>query len=222
MRHSSIFGIAVTVAIAGCVPAARATTITGPFALHFSNGSGALVDVGVVTTTPSGSLGNTLIWTEDIQSLDGPGASWSLAFSLTGGPAGSTQYLATKTVINNTGAAWNNLLIYMGCDVGFTPCGPSGLGPVNVDYSLVPIPTMSVPGTLELALPHLLHWTGMNVGDGQQVQFTFGINTFDCGQGACSATWQISETSAPEPTSLALLGTGLAVLWRRRSGRATR
>lgn len=223
MKSLAVVAGAALVVMMGFAPVAIGTTITEPFALYFGNGSGSLVNATVITTTPSGSFGNTLTLTEDFQSSTGPGVLSDFTFALIGGPAGSTQYYVTKTVTNDTGIIWHDFLIFMGCDFGFTPCSPSGLGPVNVDYGLIPIPTISVPGALDVTLPYLLHWSGMDVGNGEQVQFAFGIDTFDCGPGPCSASWHIGEkpNTVPEPGTLALSSTSAILLmfsrwWRRR------
>ena len=206
LSGAALLGILVLMSL---VPEARATTITGPLVLIVSNGAGNLIDATVTTTTPSGSLGNTLTFTEDLQASSGPGVRGDFQFALIGGPAGSTQYLVTGTFINNTGNAWFGFQILMGCDFGFTPCSPSGEGPVSVDFGLMASPAASLPATLDLALPYLLRWSGMRVGNGEQVQFLFGIRTFDCGPGPCSASWQISaQPDVPEPGTLILTVSG--------------
>lgn len=211
MKNFSALLFAALVVIVGYAPMAIATTISPPFSLNFQSGSGNLVNATVITMTTSGLLGNTLTITENLQTAPYYGISSALRFDLIGGLGGSTQYIVTKTVMNHTGKVLNEFVIAMGCDNGFKPCSPSGSGgAVDIDYSVVPTPTVSVPASLESALPYFLHWTGMEVENGEEVQFTFGIETYDCGPGLCTGSWQIMEkVGVPEPSICLLFGTGL-------------
>ena len=192
--------------VVGFVPTASATIITGPFSF-FGPGTGTGV---ATTTTPGGSIGNSVVITENFTSY----GTMRSSFLMPNNGEGSTQYLFTKTISNNTLDTWEDFKVAMACGaVGegnplVTDCA---FFPLTVNYGVTPT-NSEVGAVLDLTDPTIFHWSSMNVAPTESFDLTFVVST--CAN--CGGSWTIFETpsilAVPEPGSLALVSACLTLL----------
>ena len=147
--------------------------------------------------------------------------------------AGTTEYFFTTNVVNNSGIAWNDFHFQLGFGTGatFVPVGAgSGLDFDTADGD--PAPSSSVFPVLNHQ-EDIVEWSGATVnylggagGAPFSVAFTLSIDVPDGltalhPQGENRFTLRSFPTAqqVPEPTTVALVGVGLAWSTLRRRGR---
>jgi len=138
---------------------------------------------------------------------------------------GTTEYLFTETVKNNSGVAWSGFQLQIGSGAGanFLPGGgfviPEILFPDFDAPTRDPSPASSVFSTLAATLVQL-SWSGGTVPAGGSATFSFSIDTPDDilpQNGHTSFTIRQFPTAVPEPSALVLLGCGVLSAIRFRA-----
>ena len=206
MKQKLAMILIALIPVLGFMPTASATIITGPFGF-FGPGTGTGV---ATTTTPGGSIGNTVVITENFTSY----GTMQSTFLMPNGGEGSTQYLFTKTISNNTLDTWEDFKVAMACGQvgeGNPLVSDCGFFPLTVNYGVTPT-NSEVGAVLDLTDPTLFHWSSMNVAPGESFALTFAVST--CSN--CGGAWAIFETpsilAVPEPGSMALVSACFALL----------
>ena len=235
MKPGQSFALGTLVAVMfGACAMAEAATITSLSVVlpGFSTG----------TVGPVGGSANVAP-NNDNTSLPSPNVIPSTIFLNTGGfgamdfdflladSGGTTEYFHTPQVTNNSGVTWTDFHFQLGFGSGasFVPAA-AGIG---LDFDTPtgdPAPTSSVFTLLGYG-PTVLDWAGGTVnylggGGGApfSVAFTLSIDVPDGlaaihPEGLNRFTVRAVPTAVPEPTTLTLLGAGLAIgaLRRRRN-----
>lgn len=222
MRSARRFGcvLAVLLSVAagsGGIPAARAATFTSvPSFLLPGSSTGT---IGPVGSTPSPNNDNAAAASANVVPasifFNTFGAA-EIEFGLTSS-GGTTEYLLTQNLVNNTGIPWSGFRFVLGFGTGasFVPSGPTDA----LDFDAPdrdPAPTSSV-FTTSVHEEDVLDWSGGSVPAIGSVAFTFSIDVPDglaafhpLGLNRFTLRQVPIEAPVPGPTASALLGIGLA------------
>ena len=221
MRSARPFGCVLAVLLSvvggsGGIPAARAATITSlPSVLLPGSSTGT---IGPVGSTPSPNNDNAAAASANVVPasifFNTFGAA-EIEFGLTSS-GGTTEYLLTQNLVNNTGVPWSGFRFVLGFGTGasFVASGTTDLDFDAPDRD--PAPTSSV-FSASVHEEDVLDWSGGSVPAIGSVAFTFSIDVPDglaafhpLGLDRFTLHQVPIAAPVPGPTASALLGIGLA------------